>query len=138
MPTYILLYDGVCGLCNRIIQFVLRHDRKEVFRFAALQTQLATRILRRHGENPSALDTVYVVVNYDRPDESLLTRSDAVFFTLKQFPGFWPVLGKAGSVLPRRLRDALYRLVARRRYRIFGRYDSCPVPSPETKARFLE
>jgi len=138
MPTYILLYDGVCGLCNRIVQFVLRRDREQVFRFAALQTQLAARILRRHGENPSALDTVYVVVNYDRPDESLLTRSDAVLFTLKQFPGFWPVLGKLGSVLPRRLRDILYRLVAGQRYGIFGRHDSCPVPSPETKARFLE
>ena len=63
MSHPILLYDGVCGLCNRFVQFILRRDRDAVFRFAALQSAFAATILARHGANPSALDTVYVVVN---------------------------------------------------------------------------
>ena len=64
----ILLYDGVCGLCNRLVRFILRRDRQAIFRFAALQSPIAARILARHGVNPSGLDTVYVVLNRDLPD----------------------------------------------------------------------
>jgi len=67
MPPPILLYDGVCGLCNRLVQFILRRDRNAVFRFASLQSALAARILTRHGANPRDLDTVAVVVNHDFP-----------------------------------------------------------------------
>ena len=74
----ILLYDGICGLCNRMVHFVLRRDPAAVFRFAALQSELATRILTRHGADARDLDTVYVVVNYELADEQLLSRSDAV------------------------------------------------------------
>src|SRR5229473_2760258 len=89
MPHPILLYDGVCGLCNRFVQFILHRDRNAVFRFASLQSALTGRILARHGANPTDLDTVYVVINHELPDESLLARSDAVVFVLKQLGGFW-------------------------------------------------
>src|SRR5208337_2137115 len=84
MPHPILLYDGVCGLCNRLVQFILRRDGAGVFRFASLQSALAAGILGRHGADARDLNTVYVVVNYELPDERLLARSDAVIFVLKQ------------------------------------------------------
>ena len=89
----IILYDGVCGLCNRLNQFVLRRDREGIFRFASLQSPLAARILARHGSNPQDLDTVYVVLNHDLTkqaqwDERLLPRSEAVIFVLKRL---WPL-----------------------------------------------
>jgi predicted DCC family thiol-disulfide oxidoreductase YuxK len=112
----IILYDGVCGLCHRLNQFVLRRDREGIFRFASLQSPLAARILARDGANPQDLDTVYVVLNHDltkqaQPDERLLRRSDAVIFVLKRLDGIWKVLGLFVQLLPRFLRDWGYRVV---------------------------
>jgi len=146
MPHPIILYDGVCGLCNRLNQFVLRRDSDAIFRFASLQSPFAARILTRHGANPQDLDTVYVVVNHDltnydlakvtHADERLLPRSDAIIFVLKKLGGLWKVLAILLQLLP--LRDAAYRLVARNRYRVFGRSETCMLPSPEYRNRFLD
>ncbi len=138
MPHPILLYDGVCGLCNRLTHFILWHDHNAVFQFASLQSPFAARILARHDASPADLDTVYVVLNYDQANESLLARSDAVLFVLYKLGGFWRFTGRLLALLPRSLRDWAYRLVARNRYRVFGRYDSCPIPSPSTRNRFLD
>ena len=89
MSNPILLYDGVCGLCNRFVQLILRRDRNDFFRFASLQSALAARILARHGVSHNNLDTVYVVLNHELPDESLLSRSDGVLFVMKQLGSFW-------------------------------------------------
>jgi predicted DCC family thiol-disulfide oxidoreductase YuxK len=97
----LLLYDGVCGLCNRFVQFILRHDRDAGFKFASLQSPLATRILSRHAANPSDLDTVYVVLNHELPDERLLSRSDAVIFVLKQLGTPWAAAASLMQLLPR-------------------------------------
>lgn len=137
MPRPILLYDGVCGLCNRLVQFVLKRDRDEVFRFASLQSPAAGRILSRHGASSSDLDTLYIVVNPEQPGEHLLPRSDAVIFILKHLEGPWRQTALALQLVPRSLRDLVYLIVARHRYRIFGRYETCPIPAPETRARFL-
>lgn len=170
----ILLYDGVCGLCNRMVQFVLRRDAVGVFRFASLQSELAGGILARHGVDARDLDTVYVVVNASTADEFLLARSDAVIFILQHLraaalrsarpglrPGptqatptstststststlvprslFWRVTAMFLQVIPRALREWGYKMVARNRYRIFGRYEACPVPSQDTRDRFLD
>jgi len=138
MTHPILLYDGVCGLCNRMNQFVLRHDRAGVFRFASLQSALAGRILARHGRDAADLDTVYAVVNPDQPDEHLLARSDAVIFVLKQLGGFWGLTGFVLRFKPRFLRDLGYRVVACNRYRFFGRSETCFLPSSENRGRFLD
>ena len=151
MPPPILIYDGVCGLCNRLVQFILRRDRHAVFRFASLQSPPAIRILTRHGVNPSDLDTVYVIVNHDlaqdAPNDSpqgapsneyLLARSDAVLFILNQFGGFCRVLAFFLRLSPKFLRDRAYNAVARRRYRIFGRSETCALPSPQDRSRFLD
>jgi predicted DCC family thiol-disulfide oxidoreductase YuxK len=139
----IILYDGVCGLCNRLNQFVLRRDREGIFRFAWLQSPLAARILAQHGANPQDLDTVYVVLNHDltkeaQPDELLLPRSDSVIFVLKRLGGIWKVLGLFVQLLPRRLRDWGYRIVARNRYRVFGRLETCMLPSARDRSKFID
>jgi len=138
MPHPIILYDGVCGLCNRLNQFVLRRDPDAIFRFASLQSLFAARILARYGANPQDFDSVYVVVNFELPDLHLLPRSEAIIFVLKQLGGVWKVLGLVLQLLPRPLRNAAYHFVARNRYRIFGRFETCMLPSPENRNRFLD
>jgi predicted DCC family thiol-disulfide oxidoreductase YuxK len=142
MPHPILLYDGVCGLCNRLVQFILRRDTDAVFRFASLQSPLAGRILARHGAHAADLDSIYVVVNYDLPDESLLPRSDAIIFILSQLRApkntLLRVAGFLLSLVPRPLRDWGYRIVARNRYRVFGRSESCILPAAESRDRFMD
>jgi predicted DCC family thiol-disulfide oxidoreductase YuxK len=134
----ILFYDGVCGLCNRLVQFTLRHDPNDVFRFARLQSPLAAGILGRHGETATDLDTFYVVSNAGEPGESILARSDAAIFVLKTLGGVWAMLGALWSVLPHPIRDALYNLIARNRYHIFGKFDACPLPDPRHQHKFLD
>ena len=134
----ILLYDGVCGLCNRLVQFILRRDRARVFRFASLQSPLAARLLARHGADAQDLDTVYVALNSDAPEESLLARSGAVLFVLTQLGGSWRALALVLKLLPPSFRDFGYNIIARRRYRIFGRSDTCILPPPENRDRFLD
>jgi predicted DCC family thiol-disulfide oxidoreductase YuxK len=138
MSHPILLYDGVCGLCNRLVQFSLRRDRSAVFRFASLQSALAAAILARHRADPSDLNTVYVVVNPDLPDEYLLSRSDAVLFVLNRLPGIWRAVASLLQLLPRFLRDAAYKIVARYRYRIFGRSEACVLLRDRDRNRFLD
>ena len=137
LTSDIVLYDGVCGLCNRLTAFVLPRDRRGRFRFAALQSPFARDLLARHGRDARDLDTLYVLVT-DGPDgERLLRKSRAALHILSQLGGPWRL-----SVLlapwPTRLLDMAYDLVARNRYRIFGKYETCLVPSPEWRDRFLE
>jgi predicted DCC family thiol-disulfide oxidoreductase YuxK len=138
MSHPILLYDGVCGLCNRLVQFILRRDRNAVFRFASLQSALAASILARHSASPSALDTVYAVVNPELPDEYLLSRSDAAVFILKRLPAAWPSIAFLIQLVPKFLRDAAYNVIARNRYAIFGRSKVCALPRDQDRARFLD
>jgi predicted DCC family thiol-disulfide oxidoreductase YuxK len=133
----IVLYDGVCGLCNHLVQFLLKRDTHDRFRFASLQSEFANNLLRRHGADPHDLDTVYVVRDYGLPSQSLLARSDAVLYMLTQLGGLWKLAG-VGRVLPKAFRDAIYKIVARNRYRVFGKHESCMLPEPKHRAKFLD
>jgi predicted DCC family thiol-disulfide oxidoreductase YuxK len=134
----IVLYDGVCGLCNRSVQFLLKHDKQARFRFASLQSDFAGKVLGRHGLDPKDLDTVHVVENYDQPDERVLQRSDAVLRAGRELGGFWGASSSVARVIPRPLRDLVYKLVATNRYRVFGKYDACMLPDPNQRSRFLD
>ena len=127
-PT--VFFDGVCGICNRFVDFLLKADSKAVLRFAPLQGETAERLLPQLPRDEGEWAVVYV----DRGRTS--TESDAVFEILRKLGGFWALPG-LGRWLPRALRNAGYRFVARRRYRWFGRRDACRIPSPEERARFL-
>jgi predicted DCC family thiol-disulfide oxidoreductase YuxK len=134
----VLLYDGVCSLCNWWVRFVLKHDRHDVFRFASLQSPVAARILLRHDASAQSLDTVYVVLNFQQPSERFLARSEAAIEVLRQLGPMGKCAATVFSLLPRAIRDALYNFVARNRYRSFGKYDSCPLPEPKFRSRFLD
>lgn len=134
----IVFYDGVCGLCNRLVQFLLKHDREGRLRFAALQSDFAEKVLRRHGFDPKDLDTVHVVENYDQPDERVLQRSDAILRAGRELGGIWGASSSISRVVPRPLRDLVYRLVATNRYRVFGKFDTCMLPDPNQRSRFLD
>lgn len=133
----LVLYDGVCGLCNALNQFLLKRDPDDQFRFASLQSDLARSLLRSYEINAVDLDTVYVVADYELPSQRLLARSDAILHVLGQLGGVCGLL-RIGSVLPRSFRDALYRLVARNRYSIFGKYDVCLMPDARYQKKFLD
>ena len=133
----IVLYDGVCGLCNRLVQFLLKRDTHDRFRFASLQSDFGQEILKRHGADPLDLDTFYVVLDHGRPSERLLARSDGIVHALTTLGGIWKI-GSAGKLLPKAIRDRLYDFVARRRYQIFGKSESCMLPEPKQRAKFLD
>ena len=134
----IILYDGVCGLCNRLVQFLLKHDRAGRLRFASLQSDFAAQVLGRHGIDPKDLDTVHVIVNHDQPDERVLQRSDAILRAGRELGGFWGASSSIARVVPRPLRDVVYKLVATNRYRMFGKFDTCMLPDPSQRSRFLD
>lgn len=132
-----MLYDGVCGLCNRLIQFLLKRDKNDALRFASLQSDFAAAILKRQGADPHNLDTVYVVVDHELPSERLLARSDAILSLGQALGGIWSA-SVVGKVIPRKLRDALYDVVAKNRYKVFGKHDSCMMPEGRYRRKFLD
>jgi predicted DCC family thiol-disulfide oxidoreductase YuxK len=132
----IVLYDGICGFCNRGVGFLLKRDRHDHFRFASLQSDFAGDLLRRHGVDRNRLDTLYVVADYGRPSENLLARGDAVLFLSRGMGGVWNV-ARLLKILPRWARDGAYDLVARHRYRFFGKHESCPLPDERDRHKFL-
>ena len=134
----IILYDGVCGLCNRLVQFLLRHDKRGQLRFASLQSDFAATVLVRHGLDPKDLDTFHFVENYNQQDERVFQRSDAVVRAGRELGGFWAMLATIARTLPRTLRDLLYRMIARNRYRVFGKSETCMLPDPNQRSRFLD
>ena len=138
MNHLIVFYDGVCGLCNRLVQFLLKRDRNDRLRFASLQSEFATRVLSRHGIDPGDLDTLHVVENYEEPSEGVLNRSDAVLRATGELGGLWSLAAIAGSIIPRPLRDLFYRFVAKNRYRVFGKSETCMLPEPRHRAKFLD
>ncbi len=133
----IVLYDGVCGLCNRLTRFLLKHDHNDRLRFAPLQSDFASSILRKHNVSASDLDSVYVVTELGQATEHVLARSDAMVHLLSELGGVW---GAAiiVKVIPRVVRDWVYNHVARNRYRVFGKYDACPVPNEKDRQKFIE
>jgi predicted DCC family thiol-disulfide oxidoreductase YuxK len=130
----IVLFDGVCNLCNRTVRFIIRHDSRARFQFASQQSAAGRRLLRQHGIPTSAgLAGGVVVIEGER----VWLDSDAIFRILYRLGGVWSIPA-ALRFFPKPLRDWAYRLIARNRYRIFGRLERCMVPTPELKKRFLD
>lgn len=128
----IVLFDGVCPLCEGVVRFAIARDPVARFRFAPLQSPLARALLVRHGHDPDAIDAV-VLVDGDGAHD----RSSAALRLAAGLRGPWRWLAAPLRLVPRRLRDAVYDRIARRRHRWFGRRDGCLVPTPELRARFL-
>ena len=127
----VVLFDGVCNLCNAAVRFVIERDPSARFRFAPLDSA-AARTLLQTARAPAALPDSIVLVD----EEGVFTRSDAALRIARRLTFPWP-LAYVFILVPRVLRDALYEWIARHRYSWFGRRDTCMVPTPELKRRFL-
>jgi predicted DCC family thiol-disulfide oxidoreductase YuxK len=134
---HLILYDGVCGLCNKWVGLVLPRDPQGIFHFAALQSETGQKFLRNAGKNPDVLDTIYVVMDYKSNSPQLVDRARAALFVIGSLESPWRFLRFLG-ILPKFLLDAGYSLVARSRYRLFGRYDQCALPPATHRTRFHE
>lgn len=127
----LILFDGVCNLCAWAVRFIIERDPQGVFRFASLQSDLGKELLTKHGLATDSMDSFVLI-----EDGVASTESTAALRVSRHLSGAWPVC-YAGIILPRFLRDPAYRFIARNRYRWFGRQDSCMMPTPELRARFL-
>lgn len=127
----VLLFDGVCNLCNSSVQFIIERDPEAHFRFASLQSDEGKALLDRFDDRPLDLSSVVLV-----QDGQLYARSEAALRVARQLGGGWSLL-YAFIFVPRPIRDAVYNWIARNRYRWFGKKDACMIPSPDLKARFL-
>lgn len=134
----LVFYDGVCALCNGAVTFLVKRDRAGIFRFAPLQGELAAQVLPRYAIDPRDLDSIVVLEAWNGAGERILTRSTAVLAAIESLGGTWGMLARIGRLMPVTFRDAVYRAVARTRYRAFGKYEVCPVPPPEWRNRFLQ
>jgi predicted DCC family thiol-disulfide oxidoreductase YuxK len=134
---HLLLYDGVCGLCDHLVQFVLAHDPRGVFDFAPLQSATGRAAVAREGGDPEALTSFYVVRDYRTPVARSLVKGRAALFVARTLGWPWKAAG-AFSVLPTAVLNLGYDLVARYRYRVFGRFEQCVLPRPEQRKRFVD
>jgi predicted DCC family thiol-disulfide oxidoreductase YuxK len=133
---YLVLYDGVCGLCNRSVQFILQRDPRGRFHFMPLQSADAAVLLQRHGV-PLSYDSFVLIEGPGTPEERLFTKSQAARRVARGLGGLWRVLGLCAGILKPWAADWLYDQVATRRYRWFGKADACLLPSPTERERFL-
>jgi predicted DCC family thiol-disulfide oxidoreductase YuxK len=132
----VLLYDGVCGLCNNIVRTILKHDRRGSLRFAALQGEFAGRVKARHPDLVN-IDSIVFVEYSDTCSERVFVRSEASLRVASYLGGFWNLL-LIFRLVPKKTRDFLYNFLASRRYRLFGRHDICMLPPAGAKTRFLD
>ncbi|MGH1335807.1 MAG: thiol-disulfide oxidoreductase DCC family protein [Aureispira sp.] len=129
--TAIVLFDGVCNLCDRSVQFIIKHDPKGRYKFAPLQSDFAKKLLQEYQLDGEDLERAVLIEN-----GKAYTHSSASLRVTRHLSGAWPLL-YGFIIIPRFIRNAVYRWVARNRYRWFGQKDNCVLPSPENRARFL-
>jgi len=127
----VVLFDGVCNLCNSFVQFVIKYDKNERFKFASLQSDFAEKELANFFMDSQKMSTVILLEN-----GKLYSRSTAALRILNSLNGLWPLL-YVFIIVPAFIRDVVYNLIAKNRYKWFGKKDSCMVLSPELQRRFL-
>ena len=131
MDQPIVLFDGVCNLCNGAVQFIIRHDKKNIFMFASLQSEVGRKILEQYNFPLDELNSFILIEN-----NKAYTRSTGALRVAKKLNGLWPLL-YGFIIIPKFIRDSIYNGVAGNRYKWFGKKDACMIPTPELKARFL-
>ncbi len=136
-PNLIVLFDGVCALCDWSVQFLLKRDKQAVLKFAPLQGPTAAAILKRHPEIEDLTGSIILVQDYNTPTESSSVSSQAILDCLSTLRGFWRIVSWL-RIVPRFIRDPVYNLIAKKRYKWFGKYEECMVPSVAVRDRFFE
>lgn len=127
----IVLFDGDCHFCNKSVQFIVKRDPQAIFSFASLQGPTGER-LKKEYEIPSSSDSFILIEN-----NQVYEASKAALRVAKQLKGIWKFI-YIGIIVPRPIRDAVYRLIARNRRKLFGKEGACPIPTPEMRKRMLE
>jgi len=129
----IILFDGVCNLCNSSVQFVIKRDKKDVFRYAALQSEVGQQLVNQRHIDTSKVDSIILI----EPGVAYFTKSDAALEIAKDLGGIWK-LSAIFTWIPTSIRNSIYDFVAKNRYKWFGKKESCMIPTPELKAKFLD
>lgn len=128
----IVLFDGVCNLCSGSVQFIIKRDPQAKYKFASLQSDVGQQILKKFNLSQTELHTIILVKS-----NSFLQRSDAALEIARNLTGGWPLF-YVFKIVPRFMRDLIYNWISRNRYSWFGKQDSCWLPTPELKTRFLD
>ncbi|MCX3266871.1 thiol-disulfide oxidoreductase DCC family protein [Pedobacter agri] len=128
----VIFFDGVCNLCNASVQFAIEHDKQDVFKFTALQGNYAKAILPKFNINLERINSIILVEN-----DRLYTKSSAALRIAKKLNGFWPML-YAFMIIPKFIRDWFYDIIAKNRYKWWGKQESCWVPTTELKEKFYD
>lgn len=126
-----ILFDGVCNLCNGAVTFVIRHDKKNVFQFAALQSAVGIAMATKHGVDTSKTDSILLI-----DQDKIYAKSTAALKIARHLSGGYPLL-YGFMIVPNFIRNWVYDIIAKNRYKWFGRTDSCMVPAPQLKDKFL-
>lgn len=128
----IILFDGLCNLCNRSVQFIIKHDKLDIFKFTSLQSESGRLLLGKYNIKSKGIDSIVFI-----RDNRYYLKSTAVLYILKDLRGGWKFLF-GFVVIPTILRDLFYDLIAKMRYKLFGKRDSCMMPDEKVKGRFLD
>ncbi|WP_108869247.1 thiol-disulfide oxidoreductase DCC family protein [Aquimarina aquimarini] len=129
----IILFDGVCNLCNSTINFIIKHDKKDVFRYASLQSKVGKQLISERNIDTSKLDSILLI----DPALAYYYKSTAALQIAKQLSGIYPLLS-VFLILPTFFRDWVYDIIAKNRYKWFGKKESCMIPTSELKALFID
>ncbi len=129
----IILFDGVCNLCNNAVNFIIERDKKDVFRFASLQSEIGKKLTAERGIDHEAVESIVLI----EPGVAYYQKSSAALEISKELSGWVSALSYL-SFLPETFRDGIYELIANNRYSWFGKKDACMIPTPELKAKFLD
>lgn len=127
----IILFDGVCNLCNGSVVFIIKRDKKDLFRFAAIQSDEGRELIKKHKIDTSKVDSILLI-----DDERYFSKSTAALKIARHLSGGYPLL-YGFMILPRFFRNWVYDIIARNRYKWFGKKESCMIPTPELKSKFL-
>ena len=128
----VILFDGVCNLCSGVVQFIIKHDPKKQFRFASLQSKFGEEVMKRFGLPIDQYNSFILIEN-----KKIYTRSTGALKVAKKLNGLYPLM-YAFIIVPRFIRDAVYNLVAQKRYKWFGKKETCWIPAPELKNLFID
>ena len=129
----IILFDGVCNLCDSSVQFIIKHDKKDIFRFASLQSEVGQQLMNERGIDSEEIDSIILII----PGQAYYTKSSAALEIAKDLSGGYSLLGNF-LYLPEFIRNSVYDFIARNRYKWYGKKDNCMILTPELKAKFID
>lgn len=132
MEKKIILFDGVCNLCNGAIVFIIKRDKKDLFRYAPLQSEIGKELASKHNIDLNLVDSIILVSN-----GKAVAKSTAALRIATQLSGGWPLLG-IFLIVPTFIRNWVYDVIARNRYKWFGKKEACMIPTPELRSKFLD